>query len=222
MFDNLSVLHHPDVVPVGQPLELVGDQQRGLLTGGVGQGLHDSLFAMGVKAGGRFIQQQQAARHQQRAGDRDTLRLAYRQTPRLIAYGGMDPLRQQGDKLADPGLVQRQPKLCFASFGPRQQHVFPQRGGRQLRILSYPAQQAAPALSVQLAQLYAVDHQRPLIGQKAEQCIQQRAFPGSALADQHHASAGGQRKIKRPRQNFTFRRFDHQVARFHANQIVVI
>lgn len=111
LFDNLSVLHHPDVVPVGQPLELVGDQQRGLLTGGVGQGLHDSLFAMGVKAGGRFIQQQQAARHQQRAGDRDTLRLAYRQTPRLIAYGGMDPLRQQGDKLADPGLVQRQPAV---------------------------------------------------------------------------------------------------------------
>lgn len=73
LFDNLSVLHHPDVVPVGQPLELMGDQQRGLLTGGVDQGLHDSLFAMGVKAGGRFIQQQQAARHQQRAGDRDTL-----------------------------------------------------------------------------------------------------------------------------------------------------
>jgi hypothetical protein len=46
---------------------------------------------MGVKAGGGFIQQQQAARHQQRAGDRDTLRLADRQTARLIAHGGMDP-----------------------------------------------------------------------------------------------------------------------------------
>ena len=63
LFDNLSVLHHPDGIPISQPLELVGDQQRGLLGGSVGQGLHDSLFAMGVKAGGRFIQQQQAAGH---------------------------------------------------------------------------------------------------------------------------------------------------------------
>ena len=64
LFDYLSVLHHPDGVPVCQPLELVGDQQRGLLGGGVGQGLHDPLFAMGVEAGGGLIQQQQAAGHQ--------------------------------------------------------------------------------------------------------------------------------------------------------------
>ena len=117
----------------------MGNQQRGLLGGGVGQCLHDPLFAMGVEAGGGFIQQQQAARHQQRAGDRDTLRLADRQTARLIAHGGMDPIRQQSDKLAHPGLVQRQSKLGIAGFRPRQQHIFPQRGGRKLGILPHPA-----------------------------------------------------------------------------------
>ena len=130
MLDNLSVLHDPDGIPVSQSLELVGDQQRGLLGGGMGQGLHHPLFAMGVEAGDGFIQQQQAAGHQQRASNRDTLRLTYRQTTRLIAHGGMDPVRQQGDKLTDPGLVQRQPKLGIAGFGPCQQHIFPQRGGR--------------------------------------------------------------------------------------------
>jgi hypothetical protein len=79
LFDNLSILHHPDGVPVGKSSSwwvtisvvcCVRLRQR----------LHDALFAMGVKAGGGFIQQQQAARHQQRAGDGDTLRLPDRQT----------------------------------------------------------------------------------------------------------------------------------------------
>ncbi len=109
LFDNPSVLHHPDVVPVGQP-SLMGDQQRGLLTGGVSGACMTSLFAMGVKAGGRFIQQQQAARHQQRAGDRAAPGLPT--DARLIATA-VWILRQQGDKPADPALSSAG-LLCFA------------------------------------------------------------------------------------------------------------
>ena len=124
LFDDLTILHHPDGIPVGDTFQLVGHHQRCLLRRGIKERLHDPLFAMRIKAGGRLIQQQQPARYQQRPRHGDTLRLPDGQATRLIADRRINPLRQLGDEFAHPGLIQRELKLCFAGFRPGQQNVF--------------------------------------------------------------------------------------------------
>ncbi|MNF17798.1 hypothetical protein D3C80_2215140 [compost metagenome] len=54
----------------------MGDQQGGLLVRGDIQRLHHPPFTVGVKTGGRFIQQQQTTRTDQRPGYGHALSLA--------------------------------------------------------------------------------------------------------------------------------------------------
>ena len=74
LLHDAPVIHHPNLIVVFGIFQLVRYQQGGLLMRSGIQRLHHPLFAVGVEAGGRFIQQQQAARADQRPGDRHALR----------------------------------------------------------------------------------------------------------------------------------------------------
>lgn len=57
MFHELTVFHNPDLIPLGNPFQLVRNHQGGLLHGRGIQGRHHALFTVCIRAGGRFIQQ---------------------------------------------------------------------------------------------------------------------------------------------------------------------
>ena len=69
MLNNTAVLHDPDLVPVGNALQLVGDHQGGLLQGGGVKRFHYALLAVCVKAGCGLVQQHKLAWVKQRAGN---------------------------------------------------------------------------------------------------------------------------------------------------------
>ncbi|MNV76644.1 hypothetical protein D3C71_1700090 [compost metagenome] len=91
------------------------------------QRLHDLPLAVGVETCGRFIQQQQTARADQRPGDCHTLRLPDGQARGVIADFGIQTLRQIRQDLADIGVLHGLLQLGFAGLRIAQQYVGAQR-----------------------------------------------------------------------------------------------
>ena len=85
LLDDVSAVHDPNLVVVFGIFQLVGYQQGSLLMGGGIQRLHHPPFTVGVKAGGRFIQQQQTTWADKRPGNRYALGLADGETGGVIA-----------------------------------------------------------------------------------------------------------------------------------------
>ncbi len=173
LLHDAPVIHHPNLIVVFGVFQLVRHQQGGLLMRSGVQRLHHPLLAVGIEAGGRFIQQQQAARADQRPGDRHALRLADRQAGGVVAHFGVEPLRQIREQFADVGVFHRLLQLRFVGLRAAQQDIGAQGLRRQMRVLADPAQLLAPVFCGQVTQLDAVDGQRSAIGQEAEQQIEQ-------------------------------------------------
>ena len=136
---------------------------------------------MAIQTGGGFIQQPEAGGAEQGAGQRHALGLSHREAAGAIANGVFPSLG--GEDLFCVGLTHRFLQLRILDMASHGE-VIAQGAMYQFGILSQPTQLAAPMAHIQLAEFDACHGQTALIGQEAEQGIEQGTFARAGLANQ--------------------------------------
>ena len=115
-----------------------------MLAGSLRECGHDPFFAVRIKTGRRFIEQQELAGVEQCPCHGNALRLSDRQPRRMLTHKGMDTFRQGGNKFADIGLIHDPLHGLHAGVRVAEAQVVQNRRLRQMRVLSHPGNQLAP------------------------------------------------------------------------------
>src|SRR5690554_1003729 len=168
----------------GAPLAATVDQHAYLLGG------------IRVQMGQWLIQQPQRRVAQQQARQRQAALLPAGQAQPTFAQRGLQAQRQTPQQRGQTNLPQHAPQLPVRGPGHGQPQVVRHTGSQQLWLLGQITYPGLPGRTLQLGQLPTVDLQASLIGDKAQQQLQQGGFAAAAGALYQHPLARRQIQIQ--------------------------
>ena len=178
--------HHPVAEP--QHRRAVADDDGAAPGEHARQGGEDRGLGVGVHALGRFVEQQQGAVGEQRAGERDPAALPGRQAGAGVADGGVERDVQGGGAGGAGQLVGggvRCPEAQVVGDGAGEQHG----------PLRHPRHPAAPCGGVDRVEGGVADHDRPGVGPaRAAQQVEQGGLARPARPGDAHDLAGRDRE----------------------------
>src|SRR5471030_409486 len=180
---DAAVVEHDDAVGLAYRRQAVGDGDDGDAAAQlVERGLHDLLGgAVDVRRG--LVEQQDARRPGQRAGDGDQLLLAGRQARAAFAQLRVVAVFQRGDEVVRVGGARRRFDLRLRQAAPHVD-VLARRGGQQEGVLRHQAELGAELLVGDGVQRHAVDGDAAVARRiKAQQQRQQRRLAAAGVAD---------------------------------------
>ena len=108
------------------------------------QGGFHQLLLLRIKAGGRFIQNEQRGVFEEGTRQGQALRLPGAQTCAFFADDRLNPFRQRLDKLIQVRQTQRRSEFIVRGYRPGQAQVGRNRIMEKKWILGYPGNSAAP------------------------------------------------------------------------------
>ena len=137
------------MVGVANGGEGMGDDHGGAALHELAQGFQDDPLAGGVQVAGGLVQQQIIRVVHDRPGDGDKLPLSAGEVCAARCHMGVEPVRQQGDEIVDPGLFGDLDQLVVGD-GPfaAVADVLPDRSLHQGAPLSHQAERLAPGVQV--------------------------------------------------------------------------
>ena len=178
--------------------------------------VHQFRLGLGIERGTEFVQEQDAARTQEAAGDGDPLRLTLAEAGPTLAAAGIQPFGQ-GEHEASHGGFQGRIHFLLRRFRVAHQQILADGSAEQRIALRHIHEIAAGGCGSRYFLLLVIqDHPSGDGLQQGEHQTDERALPRSGLS--HDSGAGEGRKIKsQVLENHTLPIRIAVVQTFHAN-----
>ena len=192
MLDDPSAVERDDTVDVTQRRQPVRNDDRGASFGRTAHVLLDHALALVIERAGRLVENENALRVEQGAGERDSLALAAGQVRAARADSGRVPVGQTCDEIVrarGPGGVDH---ARHVTLGRAERNVLRHGSPEDRIVLLHRADVAAQPRRIEHHRVHAVEQQAPF-GRHVQLLDQahERALAGAGGSDEADRLAGG-------------------------------
>src|SRR5450759_4474262 len=135
--DDVPIGHDHDQVRPSNGGETVGNHERGATLHQSVERLLDEFFGLGIHAGSRVVQDEDARVHQQGAGYRNALALTAGERNAALAYLCLVAFGELDDEIVRLGRLRGSVDLIIGGLGAPISDVLADAGGEEQRGLQY-------------------------------------------------------------------------------------